>query len=208
MSSSFLTEAEMVEVISRIAATLPKELRERMNFGNGEVQVLQVMGADIRRNDAILYSCGMVYGVEFKRGILTAQHLYESIIERRYSIILRARYAGALAGIVFVAEGIADDIRCDSPIIKTLSELSGCGITTRKIDEFARGLISLSLREIVANPASFSVHTLSQYLAQISALTSSSDGYPEWFSDDWARSFHDKYYRLMATKSCVRNKGV
>ncbi len=80
--STFKSEAQMVAAICRVAATLPQQVRERLNFGNGEPQVLQVLETDTRRNDGVFFCNGKVYGAEFKRGMLEPHHLYETLVGR------------------------------------------------------------------------------------------------------------------------------
>jgi hypothetical protein len=188
----------MVATISRIAATLPQQVRERLCFGNGEPQVIQVLGTDSRRNDSIFYCNGKVYGAEFKRGVLEEHHLYESLIKRRYSLILQAKYGVDFAGIVFIGEELGKNVESDSDTVQTWKELAGCGIVTRNVGEFARAIVSMAIREIASNPQCFSTYTLTQFPAHLHALTTKSDGYPEWFDEDWLKSAYQRYSRKIA----------
>jgi len=196
---TFDRESKMVEAIARVAATLPKELRESLAFGNGEVQVLQVVAADTRRNDVVFSSAGKVYGVEFKRGILTEADIYEALILRRYSIILKTRYGDKFAGIVFVGETVETCLSpgSDSGIRQTWMELTGCGITAVKIGDFARTIITKSLNDVADNPGKYSPHTICQIPAQLHALTTTSDGYPQWFNADWLIRTLDDYSSVL-----------
>lgn len=190
----------MVAAIFRVVATLPQQIRERLNFGNGEPQVLQVLGTDSRRNDGVFYCNGKVYGAEFKRGMLEPHHLYESLIERRYSLILQAKYGSDFAGIVFIGDEVSKAIDSKSDIIKTLIELTQCGITTQGINAFARSIITMAIREIETNPQVFSTYTLTQFPAHLHALTTKSDGYPEWFDESWLKNAYTRFSRGIAEK--------
>jgi hypothetical protein len=66
-------------------------------------------------------------------------------------------------------------------------ELAECGITVNTIRDFARALITKSLLDIANNPGRYSAHTLCQVTAQLHALTTSSDGYPLWFDEQWLK---------------------
>jgi hypothetical protein len=188
----------MVAAIARVAATLPREVRERLNFGNGEPQVLQVLGTDTRRNDGVFFRNRKVYGAEFKRGMLEPHHLYETLVDRRYSIILRAKYGEDFAGIVFIGETVRKGIESDSNIVKTWKELTQCGIATQNIGEFARSIITTAIREIGTNPQAFSTYTLTHFPSHLHALTTKSDGYPEWFNEAWLKSACLQFFKNIA----------
>jgi hypothetical protein len=183
----------MVEAISRVIATLPPEVRQRMNWSNGQPHGVQVLGAESRRTDSGFFCCDKPYGVEFTKGMLELEKIVECIVRRRYSLILKAQYGSDLAGIIFVGEEVSKEVKRDSDIIKTWSELTGCGITTQRIDEFARSLITMAIRDIAANPQYFSTYTLTSFTFHLQTLTTKSDGYPQWFSETWLRSAIKKY---------------
>jgi hypothetical protein len=187
----------MVAAISRVASTLPQQVRERLNFGNGEPQVLQVLGADTRRNDGVFFCNGKVYGAEFKRGMIEPHHLYETLVERRYSLILKAKYGNDFAGIVFVGETICEGIESNSDTVKTWKELTQCGIATQSIGEFARSIITMAIREIASNPQAFSTYTLTQFPSHLHALTTKSDGYPMWFDETWLKNAYWQFSRSL-----------
>ena len=193
--SGFDSEAEMVAAISRVTATLPQQVRERLNFGNGEPQVLQVLGTDTRRNDGIFFCNGKVYGAEFKRGMVEAHHLYETLIERRYSLILKAKYGDDFAGIVFIGETVRKGIESNSDTVRTWKELTRCGIAVQSIGEFARSIVTMAIREIAANPQAFSTYTLTQFPSHLHALTTQSDGYPLWFDEAWLKTAYWQFSR-------------
>jgi hypothetical protein len=188
----------MVAAISRVAATLPQQVRKRLNFGNGEPQVLQVLGTDSRRNDGVFFCNGKVYGAEFKRGMLEPHHLYETLVGRRYSLILRAKYGADFAGIVFVGEAVSENIESNSDTVRTWKELTQCGIATQSIGEFARSIVTMAIREIATNPHAFSTYTLTQFPSHLHALTTKSDGYPMWFDESWLKSAYWQFSRSIA----------
>jgi hypothetical protein len=196
---TFNSEAEIVAAMSRIAATLPKEVRDRLSFGNGQSDVLQVIGADTRRTDNVFCSCSKFYGAEFKKGILRDAHLYDCLIRRRYSLTLRARHGSDLAGMIFVGESIDSSISPDSPagIIKTLSEVFDTNIFVADTKNFARILVRKALLDVQNNVSNYSLYTLGQIPLQLHALTTASDGYPEWFDQEWLRKNYIEFARIL-----------
>ncbi len=200
-TSTFKQEAEIVAAISRVAATLPKELRERLSFGNGQSDVLQVIGADTRRNDVIFHSCSKVYAAEFKRGILKDTHLYESLIKRRYSLTLKARYGADFAGMIFVGESVDNSVNPESPdgVVKTLAEVFDTNIVIADTKHFARILVKKALLDVHQNISRYSLYTIAQIPLQLHALTTASDGYPEWFDEQWLLKHYKYFGRILAS---------
>ncbi len=193
--SHFESEAEIVAAMSRVASTLPKELRESLSFGNGQADVLQVVGADTRRNDIVFHSCSKVYGSEFVRGMMTDIKLYESLIKRRYSFTLKARHGASFAGLVFVGESVSSNLEpgSTSGIIETFSEILDTNIMVLNTRDFARVLVSKALLDVKNNPSKYSLYTIGQIPLQLHALTTPSDGYPEWFDEQWLAK-HYRYF--------------
>jgi hypothetical protein len=191
----FRNEVEIVAAFSRVAATLPKEIRDSLSFGNGQAETLQVIGADTRRSDVIFHSCSKFYGNEIKKGMLRDTHLYEALIHRRYSLSLKERYGDDFAGMMFVGETISSDLARNDPknIIKTLSEVFETPIFAVNTREFARILVAKALHDVEQNPSKYSLYTIAQLPLQLLTLTSSSDGYPDWFDQDWCRRCMNKF---------------
>jgi hypothetical protein len=113
--------------------------------------------------------------------------LYEAIIERRYTYSLKAKYGDDFAGLIFVGETIDDNIRNDAPsmIVKTLSEMTNTKIVTVNLPMFAKALVIKSLQGIIEDPSQYQIHTVDELRSQLPVLTTSSDGYPEWFNAKW-----------------------
>lgn len=197
-TSTFRSEAEIVATMARIAATLPKEVRESLNFGNGETQVLQVVAADTRRNDAIFYSCSKVYCAEFKRGVLLEKHIYEAMIQRRYPLCLKAKYGNSLGGLLFVGEGLEESLgkSHELKIMDTWQELTGTNVAAVNTKDFARILISKALIDVKANRTKFKPYALCQLPLQLHALTTASDGYPQWFDEAWLKRMMERFFPI------------
>jgi hypothetical protein len=194
-TSIFRSEAEIVAAMARVAATLPKEIRDVLSFGNGETQVLQVIGADTRRNDAIFHSCKLFYGAEFKKGMLLESHIYESIIRRQYPQTLKAKFGNELGGFIFVAEQIQKEFS-SFPIMKEWEKLVGVKMAVADTKEFARILISKAMKDVQSDTTRFTPYALCQIPLQLHALTTKSDGYPQWFDEEWLQRMMSKFFPI------------
>jgi hypothetical protein len=184
--------------MARIAATLPKEVRESLNFGNGETQVLQVIAADTRRNDTLFYSCNKPYCAEFKRGVLLEKHIYEAMIQRRYPLSLKAKYGNSLGGMLFVGEELEESLRKNHElrIMDTWQELTGINVAAVNTKDFARILISKALIDVKENRTKFTPYALCQLPLQLHALTTASDGYPQWFDEAWLKRMMERFFPI------------
>jgi hypothetical protein len=175
----------MVAQVCRIASTFPKELAAAVALSNGECQVLGVEGSDTRRNDLTFCSQGKIYAVEFKKGILNPAHVYQSIVERRYSIALKSKYGDSFAGIIFVGESLDESLTDKHEIIRTWNELLGINVLALSHLNFVKAFIGKVLNEVVANRNKYSLYCRCQLPLQLHALTTSSDGYPQYFDNAW-----------------------
>lgn len=125
-------------------------------------------------------------------------HICESLVERRYSFSLKARYGEALGGILFVGEEIDEDLSASSPlrIMETWRELTGINTVAVNTRDFARILVSKALKDVKCDRSRFSQYDLSQIPSQLHALTTTSDGYPQWFDQEWYKRMADKYFPI------------
>jgi hypothetical protein len=206
---TFRTEAEIVAKMARIAATLPSQVRESLCFGSGQPELLQVVGADTRRSDVLFRACSAWYWNEFKKGEIRDTHLYDSLVRRRASFYMKARFQNEFAGMIFVGETISSKLAVDHPdqIIKTLSEVFDVSILVVDVRHFARILIRKALLDIEnAPPGKYSAYTLNQMPLNLHALTTSSDGCPEWFDHDWLLKMSIAYAEILR-KALLRLQG-